>query len=60
MSLIIKGKIVDVISSCKIRRITRPFDADYRMKWYKLLHKVLDIELCLDAYRLTNHLTPCC
>ena len=30
--LIIKRKMVCVISSCKIRQIMRPFDADYRMK----------------------------
>ena len=30
--LIIKRKMVCVISSCQIRQITQPFDADYRMK----------------------------
>ncbi len=31
-------------------------DADYRVKWYKLLHEILDIKLCLDTYCFTNYL----
>ena len=32
ISLIIKRKMVCVISSCKIRQIIRPLDANYRVK----------------------------
>ena len=32
MSLIVKHEMIYVISSCKIRQITRPFDADYCVK----------------------------
>ena len=31
--LIIKRKMICIISSCKIRQNTGAFDADYRMKW---------------------------
>jgi len=36
MMLLIKGKMIWGKSSRKIRQITRPFDADYRMKWRSL------------------------
>ena len=44
------------MSSCKTRQNTRPFDADYRVKLYKMLHEILDIELFLDTYHFTNYL----
>ena len=43
--LIIKDKIVDAISSYKIRLNTRPFDADYRVKWRVLWYKMTQIIL---------------
>ena len=33
MLLLIKCKMICVISLCKIRQITRPFDADHKAKW---------------------------
>ena len=35
MLLLIKCKMVSVISSCKIRQNTRSFDTNYRVKWRK-------------------------
>ncbi len=56
MILIIKYKTICVFSSCKIQQNTGSFDANYRVKWCKLLYEVLDIELFLDTYHFTNYL----
>ena len=55
----IKGEMIWGILSYKIRQNTRSFDADYRVKWRKLLHKILDIELFLNTYHFTNYVNQC-
>ena len=37
-------------------RFTQRNDADYRVKWCKLLHEILDIKLRLDTYCFINYL----